>query len=106
MGSKPIVSVPIAVRRPRRKISDSNGRRLSKPQVCHRRPTHIGGAASVSDKLEALRSLIPSQDEEINPDQLFKETADYIVLLKTQVFVLQKLVDFYGSQPQENRDAV
>ncbi|KAK7847839.1 hypothetical protein CFP56_006140 [Quercus suber] len=40
----------------------------------------------VSDKLEALKSLIPaSTDETVKPDQLFQETAEYIVLLKTQV---------------------
>ncbi|EPS73638.1 hypothetical protein M569_01121, partial [Genlisea aurea] len=55
------------------------------------------GGASVSDKLEALRDLIPSRYPETNPDRLFQETADYIVLLRRQVFVLQKLVDFYGS---------
>ncbi|KAL8124672.1 hypothetical protein AgCh_012356 [Apium graveolens] len=48
-------------------------------------------------KLDALRSLIPTQTgDELNADQLFKETADYILLLRTQVSVLQKLVEFYG----------
>ncbi|XP_022993697.1 uncharacterized protein LOC111489609 [Cucurbita maxima] len=52
----------------------------------------------VSAKLEALQSLIPAQSAEARQtEQLFKETADYIVLLKTQVVILQKLVDFFGS---------
>ncbi|KAG7016112.1 hypothetical protein SDJN02_21216, partial [Cucurbita argyrosperma subsp. argyrosperma] len=52
----------------------------------------------VSAKLEALQSLIPAQSAEgRQTEQLFKETADYIVLLKTQVVILQKLVDFFGS---------
>ncbi|KAM3713121.1 hypothetical protein ACB094_01G230900 [Castanea mollissima] len=52
----------------------------------------------VSDKLEALKSLIPAYtDETVKPDQLFQETADYIVLLKTQVVILQRLLQFYGS---------
>ncbi|KAK4426219.1 hypothetical protein Salat_1390400 [Sesamum alatum] len=103
MGSKPKISTATAsVRRMRRKSSYSS-RRLSKlPEFRHR----VGGGASVSDKLEALKSLIPSEKAELKPDQLFQETADYIVLLKTQVFVLQKLIDFYGSQPQENPNAV
>ncbi|KAL0431737.1 UNVERIFIED_CONTAM: hypothetical protein Sradi_0799700 [Sesamum radiatum] len=103
MGSKPRISTATAsVRRLRRKSSYSS-RRLSKlPESRHR----VGGGPSVSDKLEALKSLIPSEKAELKPDQLFQETADYIVLLKTQVFVLQKLIDFYGSQPQENPNAV
>ncbi|XP_047313390.1 uncharacterized protein LOC124916684 [Impatiens glandulifera] len=62
--------------------------------------TTVGGGActTISDKLTALKSLIPIQDTEIlKSDQLFQETANYIVRLKAQVFVLQKLVDFYGS---------
>lgn len=51
----------------------------------------------VTSKLDALKSLIPTQNgDEVNADQLFKETADYILLLRTQVSVLQKLVEFYG----------
>ncbi|KAK8553173.1 hypothetical protein V6N13_089387 [Hibiscus sabdariffa] len=54
----------------------------------------------ISDKLEALKSLIPRNDEnESNGvgkvEQLFQETADYIITLKTQAFVLQKLIEFY-----------
>lgn len=103
MGSKPRIPVSTAVRRLRRRLSNSS-RRLRKRQVSR----HIGGAASsssVSGKLAALRNLIPSENAaDTKPDQLFRETADYIVLLKTQVLVLQKLVDFYGSQSQENRE--
>lgn len=46
---------------------------------------------------------------EIKADQLFQETADYIVLLRTQISVLQKLVDLYGSsagQDQQSQNAV
>ncbi|PHU27513.1 hypothetical protein BC332_05845 [Capsicum chinense] len=44
----------------------------------------IGQCTSVSEKLEALKQLIPANNGEIKPDQLFEETADYIVLLRTQ----------------------
>ncbi|KAK4346429.1 hypothetical protein RND71_032768 [Anisodus tanguticus] len=64
----------------------------------------IDPCTSVSEKLEALKQLIPANNGEIKTDQLFKETADYIVLLRTQVFVLQKLVDFYGSNTDPNQD--
>ncbi|MCD7458956.1 hypothetical protein HAX54_039680 [Datura stramonium] len=64
----------------------------------------IDPRTSVSEKLEALKQLIPANNGEIKADQLFKETADYIVLLRTQVFVLQKLVDFYGSSTDQNQD--
>ncbi|XAR71293.1 hypothetical protein NMG60_11028489 [Bertholletia excelsa] len=46
-------------------------------------------SSSLSDKLEALRSLIPSPNREKKANQLFQETAGYIVLLKTQVLILQ-----------------
>ncbi|XP_057771164.1 transcription factor UPBEAT1 [Salvia miltiorrhiza] len=111
MGSKPRIPAPTAVGRLKRRLSNSS-RRLRKRQLCPRSSTHIGGAAaaaaasSVSGKLAALRNLIPSAIADTKPDQLFRETADYIVLLETQVLVLQKLVDFYGSQSQENRDGV
>ena len=61
----------------------------------------------VSDKLEALKSIIPACTEEtVKPDQLFQETADYIVLLKTQVVILQRLLQFYGSSTDSDRDNV
>ncbi|KAL3813456.1 hypothetical protein ACJIZ3_014724 [Penstemon smallii] len=107
MGSKSKFSKATAVKDMRRRSLNSS-RKISKPQLCHRRTTQIGGATSVSEKMEALKNLIPSQREEIiKTDQLFQETADYIIHLKTQVFVLQKLIDFYGSsQPQENPNHV
>lgn len=95
MGSKPRMSTPAASTTTRK--SPNSSRRLQKPVERHR----MSGGASVSDKLEALKSLIPSQSPEIKPEQLFQETADYIALLKTQVFVLQKLIDFYASQHQQ-----
>ncbi|PIN04656.1 hypothetical protein CDL12_22807 [Handroanthus impetiginosus] len=106
MGSKPRLSTATASMRKLRRKSSNSSRRLSKPEARHRRATHIHAGASVSDKLEALKNLIPSENSEIKPDQLFQEAADYIVLLKTQVFVLQKLIDFYGSQPQETQNVV
>ncbi|KVH92618.1 hypothetical protein Ccrd_005300 [Cynara cardunculus var. scolymus] len=58
--------------------------------------------SSVSDKLQALKNLIPVQELDGaagigSADELFQETADYILLLRTRVSILQKLVDFYGS---------
>lgn len=66
----------------------------------------------LSQKLEALKNLIPTHDgETVKPDQLFKETADYIVLLRTRVVVLQKLIDYYdvnnnNNNNEEEHDAV
>ncbi|KAK3006477.1 hypothetical protein RJ639_017756 [Escallonia herrerae] len=45
--------------------------------------------SSVSDKLEALKNLIPAGNGDIKPDQLFQETADYIVHLQAKVSILQ-----------------
>ncbi|CAA0828373.1 Unknown protein [Striga hermonthica] len=107
MGSKPRISAAAtAAGRPRATTPGSNQSITGKPQINRRGSAHTAPAdgAVVSDKLETLRNLIRSQDAGENPDQLFQEAADYIVLLKTQVIVLQKLVGFYGAQPQENRD--
>ncbi|KAF5769918.1 putative helix-loop-helix DNA-binding domain superfamily [Helianthus annuus] len=81
---------------PAKKVPPSSHYKKSKPQ--HNKPT-ITRTSSVSDKLEALKNLIPTQeiDDTSSADKLFKETADYILLLRTQVSILQKLVDFYGS---------
>uniref|UniRef100_A0A7N1A699 BHLH domain-containing protein n=1 Tax=Kalanchoe fedtschenkoi TaxID=63787 RepID=A0A7N1A699_KALFE len=52
----------------------------------------------LSEKLQALQSLIPEQETtsaEINADKLLRETADYILLLETRVSVLQGLIRFY-----------
>lgn len=69
------------------------------------------GCSEVSTKLEALQSLIPPQSaaghgQPRQADELFKDTADYIVVLKTQVVILQKLVDFFGSACSDSPDAV
>ncbi|CAL9224273.1 unnamed protein product [Arabidopsis halleri] len=73
------------------------------------------GGEKFSDKLQALKSLLPPattteqtrQDAYVEEDsgsgeteQLFQETADYIVRLRTQVMVLQKLIKIYGSSDQ------
>ncbi|XP_051117672.1 uncharacterized protein LOC127242251 [Andrographis paniculata] len=98
MGTKPRITTQAAsVKKLRRKSSISIRKTSSTGSELR-----IGGGASVSDKLEALKSLVPSENAEIKTDELFKETAEYIVRLKTQVFVLQKLIDFYGSQHREN----
>ncbi|KAG7036793.1 hypothetical protein SDJN02_00413, partial [Cucurbita argyrosperma subsp. argyrosperma] len=62
-----------------------------------------GGKACSSDvsaRLEALQSLIPTQNNgeghHRRSEELFQETADYIV------FVLQRLIEFYGSDEREN----
>ncbi|XP_031095912.1 uncharacterized protein LOC116000048 [Ipomoea triloba] len=85
---------------PMRKSGRRSGSRRRSCELHHHKTQRplSGTGDSVSDKLEALKQLIPSHDdEEIKGDQLFQETADYIVLLRTQVLVLQKLIDFYGS---------
>ncbi|KAF4376032.1 hypothetical protein G4B88_029396 [Cannabis sativa] len=91
------------MRRTRRR----GGRRIkprSRGCVARRSCNNGGGTCSkVADKLEALKNLIPTHEEEtVKPEQLFQQTADYIVLLRTQVVILQKLVDFYGSGEAEN----
>ena len=63
--------------------------------------------AKLSHKLEALKNLIPPQNGEIvKAEQLLQETADYIVLLKTRVVILQKLIEFYGNPNSGNEKAL
>lgn len=72
-----------------------------------------GKSNKLSQKLQALKNLIPTHhinngDNMVKPDQLFKETADYIVLLRTRVLVLQKLIEYYGNNnnPENDENAV
>ncbi|XP_047310834.1 uncharacterized protein LOC124914351 [Impatiens glandulifera] len=72
-------------------------------------------SAAISDKLTALKSLIPksiqtagesvkgspsSSSEQQQQSTLFQDTANYIVLLKSQVLLLQSLLDFYDTPSQ------
>ncbi|PIA63028.1 hypothetical protein AQUCO_00200804v1 [Aquilegia coerulea] len=93
--------------------NNSRRRRTPKPRVCKPRKTLSNGGkrvveehVGVSEKLEALKNLIPAKNEEMKADQLFEETADYIVFLKTQVEVLQRLIDLYGSKTNEQKKVV
>ncbi|KAF8098427.1 hypothetical protein N665_0267s0012 [Sinapis alba] len=80
------------------------------------RRSHVSSRASIlrncsgnsgdkfSEKLQVLKSLLPPSEtnktEKTNSretEQLFQETADYIVRLRSQVVVLQKLIEIYGS---------
>ncbi|EOA17681.1 hypothetical protein CARUB_v10006050mg [Capsella rubella] len=84
----------------------------------NRRPNVTSRSGEMfTEKLQALKSLLPHpppskttteksfQDADVKKDsgsvveteQLFQETADYIVKLRTQVVVLQKLIEIYGS---------
>ncbi|KAM7516715.1 hypothetical protein LguiA_006298 [Lonicera macranthoides] len=111
MGSKPMRDTKMVRRRARRGLVA-----ISHKRICRRRTSihYVNDdrspnfAASFSDKLEALKKLIPlpvvvnnnnnddDDDDDVKAtDQLFKQTADYILLLKTQVSILQGLVDFY-----------
>ncbi|KAL5080314.1 hypothetical protein RYX36_008735 [Vicia faba] len=61
----------------------------------------------LSQKLKALKNLIPSHHrDEVKTDELFKETADYIVFLRTRVFILQKLVEIYGNNNENQIDVL
>ncbi|KAF5748932.1 hypothetical protein HS088_TW04G00893 [Tripterygium wilfordii] len=83
----------------------SGSQRRSAHAVCRGQRSNVNEKGKLSDKLEALKKLIPAHNNNNNnnnngktvkPDDLFQETADYIVLLKTQVVILQKLIHLYG----------
>ncbi|WCJ25602.1 hypothetical protein M5689_007473 [Euphorbia peplus] len=105
----------------RRITSSSSERRRSRRKTAHAARATCKKASrlttikndNVSLKLEALKNLIPSNNAEtVKPEQLFQETADYIVRLRTQVFILQNLIHIYGSttpsttseQPPDNNN--
>ncbi|KAK6913335.1 hypothetical protein RJ641_022936 [Dillenia turbinata] len=75
-----------------------NLRRAKRSGVCREAGK---SSKNVAEKLEALKNLIPSSINNANgvmkADQIFEETADYIVFLRTQVAILQKLIHFYDS---------
>ncbi|MCE3051624.1 hypothetical protein HAX54_050346, partial [Datura stramonium] len=89
MGSRPQNSSSLRMRRAKRKAPNQ---KRPVGQVISRGDNNY---SSISEKLEALKQLLPVNNGELKADQLFEETADYIVLLRTQIFVLQKLLDFY-----------
>ncbi|XWS40981.1 hypothetical protein CRYUN_Cryun17cG0041800 [Craigia yunnanensis] len=102
-----------SLKKAQRKSSTSRrARNIARKRVvhargCKRRRLSKHCSKQVSDKLEALKSLIPhhvhnGSDEIVKTEQLFQETADYIIVLKTQVFVLQKLIEFYDDDGSGN----
>ncbi|CAH8277504.1 unnamed protein product [Arabidopsis lyrata] len=97
------------------KTQRSRGGRRSKKIGNKRTNVSSCGGEKFSEKLQALKSLLPPattteksrQDAYVEEDsdsgeteQLFQETADYIVRLRTQVMVLQKLIEIYRSSDQ------
>lgn len=54
----------------------------------------------VDERLQVLKELIHGEGE-MKADMIFKETADYIVFLRGQVHILQRLVDFYASDDKD-----
>ncbi|CAI9753662.1 unnamed protein product [Fraxinus pennsylvanica] len=69
----------------RLRVRSSNScKNLCKPGI-NTRSTHIDrnhGGRSISDKLQALKCLIPSHNENAKAEELFEETANHIVLLE------------------------
>ncbi|CDY37876.1 BnaC04g31300D [Brassica napus] len=94
--------------------SSRGGRRNIKKQGSRR--SHVSGD-KFTEKLQALKSLLPPSEtnktdhnrhveEKPNSgetEQLFQETADYIVRLRNQVIVLQKLIEIYGSSSSSDQ---
>ncbi|AEE77575.1 hypothetical protein AtNW77_Chr3g0190621 [Arabidopsis thaliana] len=66
------------------------------------------GGKTVMEKLLALKSLLPPP---VNvgggeTEELFQETAEYIVKLRTQVVVLKKLIEIYDNSSDQKKDVV
>ncbi|KAF9663809.1 hypothetical protein SADUNF_Sadunf17G0090500 [Salix dunnii] len=83
MSSRPAKS-KISLKKTERRRRPHSGACKAQRSVCN---GGLTSSSKVSDKLETLKNLIPAtghNGETVKPDQLFKETADYILLLKTQ----------------------
>lgn len=78
------------------------------PTLRGTRRTFKQSTSNLSGKLEALKRLIPSQNfgESVKPDELFQETANYIVSLRTRVLILQNLIQFYGTCSSRNENDI
>ncbi|XP_074569623.1 uncharacterized protein LOC141826248 [Curcuma longa] len=89
-------------RRRRKGVLKHSGRQRRRRLGAGRRKQRLASSSkAVAQRLEALRSLIPqrnsgAKEEEAAADRLFEETAEYILLLRTQVAVLKRLVDVYS----------
>lgn len=127
MGSKPMRDTKMVSRRARKGLVAISHKRICRRQNSRTSIHYVNDdrspnfASSVTDKLEALKKLIPvavavpvvvnnnninNEDDIKATDQLFKQTADYILLLRTQVSILQGLVDFYedGSSAHDSQN--
>ncbi|KAF6165134.1 hypothetical protein GIB67_000718 [Kingdonia uniflora] len=108
MSSKPGSLITNLQRRARRsswKISNP----LLRKSFKNIRRTKTQQEVVVLEKLEALKNLIPAEKGEVmKTDKLFEQTADYIVFLRTQVEVLQRLVEFYdgSSRPSDQKEKI
>ncbi|KAE9619980.1 hypothetical protein Lal_00040317 [Lupinus albus] len=100
-------SYKLSVKRATKRVRKQ--RRTTNPSFCMapRSFKHMMKKSKVSQKLHALKNLVPSHNGAniVKPDQLFQETADYIVLLRTRVMILHKLIQFYRNNP-ENGNAL
>ncbi|RYQ86003.1 hypothetical protein HN51_060113 [Arachis hypogaea] len=108
------LSVKRATRRSRRKQRTTTTpsstmvmMRMAKEKKKKKKKKNMKSSSKVSQKLEALKNLIPTKNNYYNhnndrmammkpTDRLFQETADYIISLKTMVVILQNLIEFYG----------
>ncbi|CAH9099453.1 unnamed protein product [Cuscuta epithymum] len=99
MGSRSIpISGDLPIRKTKRR---STTRRRTQCAAGDRAPAY----SSVPEKIEALKQLIPAINGDRKSDQLFQDTANYIVLLRTQVSILQKLVGIYGSSSDSDSNS-
>nr|KYP60385.1 hypothetical protein KK1_022789 [Cajanus cajan] len=90
------LSIKRATRRRRRRRQPPQQRKISSSIATFKPMQKCNNG--LSQKLQALKSLIPTHHgDTVIPDQLFKETADYIVFLRTRVALLHKLIEYYGN---------
>ncbi|XP_021903702.1 transcription factor PAR1-like [Carica papaya] len=67
---------------------------ISRVRWSRRRRTKMGRSRPIQIKVRKLQKLIPG-GEGLQPDRLFTKTADYILLLRLQVKLLQTLANIY-----------
>ncbi|EOA25738.1 hypothetical protein CARUB_v10019100mg [Capsella rubella] len=100
------------------KTQNTSGRtRRSCDKLKSTRRAHVlgrsDGEKKVMEKLQALKSLLPpmiqqskSSSDDVGTEELFQDTADYIVRLRTQVVVLKKLIEICDNSSDQSKEVV
>ncbi|KAK4360718.1 hypothetical protein RND71_019670 [Anisodus tanguticus] len=104
MGSRPQNSTCSRMRRARRKSTNQKRPKLTGTDDNNYSSISADLITNIVSERHSAQEKLSINNDDVKGDQLFEETADYIVLLRTQVFVLQKLLDLYDNNSGQSQD--